>query len=183
MKKILLLVFVCLSACESKLKIVRELNCDPTSYSNLEKVEDFKKLFTVEFPDHWKTNLYYDSLQSSVYTADTTRQLTETFLIDITHVDSKLILDDEGIQKFEESIKNQGFVTSDSYQFIFQDLPSFYTRAKGKKRGFTYEVCNLFIQTGDAKYVHVKTEVYGDSLVDQRICNAFSLIEKIKINE
>ena len=35
-------------------------NCGVVSFSNLEKIEDVKKLFTVQYPDTWKTNLYYD---------------------------------------------------------------------------------------------------------------------------
>ena len=92
MKKITLILFVSiLFSCNSKSELYKELNCKSTPFSNLESIEDVKKLFTVQFPDNWKTNLYYDKSQSSIYTADTTKQLTETMLLDITHVSNTVL--------------------------------------------------------------------------------------------
>ena len=181
MKKIVvLIVFTMLVSCNSKSKISKDLNCQPESYSNLEKVEDIKRLFTVQFPDNWKTNLYYDNNQSSIYTADTTKQLTETTLVDITHVSNELKLDSDFIQKFKTSLTEQKLVETTSYELQFQEKKSYYSRALGKKGKFAYEICNLFIKINDNNYIHAKAEVYGDSLINERLCNAFSLIEKIE---
>ena len=181
MKKTLLLFLVTIVvSCNSKSQISKDLDCKPTRYSNLETIEDFKKLFTVQFPDNWKTNLYYDNNQSSIYTGDTTKQLTEAFLVDITHVSKELKLDDGFIQKFKTDLLNDQLIESTSYQLKFQEKESYYSRAQGKKGNYAYEICNLFIKINTDNYIHAKAEVYGDSLVNQRICNAMSLIEKIK---
>tara|TARA_R110002073_G_scaffold128999_3_gene275071 strand:- start:26659 stop:27207 length:549 start_codon:yes stop_codon:yes gene_type:complete len=181
MKRVLVfLAFITIVSCHSKSKISKELDCQPDSYSNLETIEDFKKLFTVQFPDNWKTNLYYDNNQSSIYSADTTKQLTETVLIDITHVSNALKLDSDFIQKFKTSLTDQKLVESTSYKLKFQEKESYYSRALGKKRNFAYEICNLFIKINDNNYIHAKAEVYGDYLINERLCNAISLLEKIE---
>ena len=181
MKKILVfLVFVAFMSCDSKSKISKDLNCQPESYSNLETIEDVKKLFTVKFPDNWKTNLYYDKSQSSIYSADTTKQLTETILLDITHVSKELKLDTGFIQRFKTSLINQKLVEKTSYELTFKNKESYYSRALGKKGSFAYEICNLFIKINNNNYIHAKAEVYGDSLINQRLCNAISLLEKIE---
>ncbi len=181
MKKILILLIVAtLTSCSYKSKISKDLDCKTTSYHNLEVIKDFKENFTVQFPDNWKTNLYYDNNQSSIYSADTTKQLTETFLVDITQVSTKLELDTDFMQKFKTSLLNGQLVETTSYETKFQGKETYYSRALGKKNNYTYEVCNLFIKTGENNYIHAKAEVYGDSLINERICNAMSLIEKIE---
>lgn len=181
MKKVLtVLLIVFIASCSYTSKISKDLGCNATSYNNLEVIKDFKENFTVQFPDNWKTNLYYDNNQSSIYTADTTKQLTETFLVDITQVSRKLELNNDFIQKFKTSLLNGMLVETTSYETKFQGKETYYSRAMGKKNDYNYEVCNLFIKTGDNSYIHAKAEVYGDSLVNERICNAMSLIEKIE---
>ncbi len=168
-----------LISCNSQSEISKNLNCNPESYSNLETIEDFKKLFTVKFPDNWKTNLYYDNNQSSIYSGDTTKQLTETFLIDVTHISKGVDFSGDFIQEFKTSLANQKLVESTSYDLKFQKQNAYYSRAMGQKGKFAYQICNLFIQIDPKNYIHAKTEIYGDSLVNERICNAMSLIEKI----
>lgn len=181
MKRVFIfLAFIIILSCNSKSKISQDLDCQPDSYSNLETIEDVKKLFTVQFPDNWKTNLYYDNNQSSIYTADTTKQLTETVLVDITHVSNELKLDSDFIQKFKTSLTDQKLVESTSYELNFQEKESYYSRALGKKGKFAYEILNLFIKINDNNYIHAKAEVYGDSLINERLCNAISLLEKIE---
>lgn len=78
-----LLTSLLLMSCQDKSEISQEFNCQKVSFNNLEIVEDVKDLFSLEIPKDWKTNLYQDEVQSSVFTADTTKQLTETVLLDI----------------------------------------------------------------------------------------------------
>ena len=170
-----------ISACTKPTELEKEFMCKSETFSgSTENTKDVKNTFTVAIPKHWKTNLFYDEIQSSVYFADTTKQLTDTYLIDITHVSNELKLDKDFIEKFKVSLSNEQLVETTSYELKFQDKDSYYSRASGKKGQFNYEVSNLFIKVNTNNYIHAKAEVYGDSLVNQRFCNAFSLIEKIE---
>ena len=180
MKKIGVIIFIAfVASCNSKSEISKELDCKPESYSNLENIEDVKKQFTVQFPDNWKTNLYYDKNQSSIYTADTTKQLTQTMLLDITHVSNTLKLDTDFITTFKTSLSNQQLIETTSKEISFKDKETYYSNAIGKKGNYAYQISNLFIKINENNYIHSKIEVYGDSLVNQRICNGLSLVEKI----
>ena len=70
---LLLLVLVSYTSCKSN-KLSEEFKCSSPSFSNLEEITDFKKNFVMKLPKNWKTNLYYDEMVSSIYTADTTFQ-------------------------------------------------------------------------------------------------------------
>ena len=152
-------------SCSQQSEISKRFNCKPINYQNLEVVKDVKNLFSIEIPKTWKTNLYYDTLQSSIYTADTTKQLTESLLLDVTYIQKNINFDTSF--KFEET--------------SFLEKPSYYTIYKKKKGAFDYQVCLLFIKLNKQNFILAKAEVYGDSVVNTRLCNAFALIEKIKI--
>ena len=89
-------------------------------------------------------------------------------------------MDDKFIQKFKSNLYEKKLVETTSYEFMFQDKESYYLRAIGKRGQFDYQIINLFIKINNGNYMHAKAEVYGDSLVNERFCNALSLIEKIE---
>jgi len=177
-----LLAFVlCLviCSCNSGSIISKNLDCNPETYNNLEVVEDFDKRFKIQLPDNWKTNLYYDKNQTSIYSADTTKNLTDTYTVDVTYIYSELTLDEKFIQRFKTDLYQKQLVETTSYEFLFQEKEAYFSRALGKRGQFNYEICNIFIKLDRGNYIHAKAEVYGDTLINERFCNAFSLIEKI----
>ena len=143
--------------------------------------KDVKNLFSMEIPKTWKTNLYYDTSQSSIYTADTTKQLTETLLLDITNISKKINFSTSFKLKQEQENLSKSLIQIKSKETTIFNKPSYYTISKGQKNGFKYQICHLFIKTNAQNFILAKAEIYGDSLVNERLCNAFTLIEKIKI--
>ncbi len=183
MKQVLLILVSVLFFSCGQSKLSKELGCEKTSFSNLETVEDVHKNFSVKLPDNWKTNLYFDNSQSSIYSADTTKQLIETYLVDITMISSKIDFDNPFILDYKNQLTKNNLVESTSFQTTFLDQESYYSRALGKKNGFPYEIINLFIKVNNQAHIHAKAEVYGDSLSNERLCEAISLIEKINIKK
>ena len=172
------LIIIVLSSCSKKTQFINEFDCEVVAFQNLERIEDVKKLFSVYYPDSWKTNLYYDKNQSSIYTADTTKQLKETMLLDITHISSELVFDSNFIRKFNSNLKQQQLTEINSNKILFRDKPTSYSEAKGVKNKFRYSVLNLFIKLDEKNYIHSTIEVYGDSLRRKRICKGINLLEK-----
>ena len=170
-------------SCQNQSELSKEFNCKKSTIENLETIKDVKNLFSVKFPKHWKTNLFYDNLQSSIYTADTTKQLTETMLLDVTLVKKEISFNDTfKLQKEQESL-SKNLIQTKSKELSFLNKPSFYTISKGKKGKFSYQICNIYIKINNQNFIFAKAEVYGDSLVKQRLCKGFNLIEKIKIHQ
>ena len=176
--KFFFLIIIVLSSCSKKTQFINEFDCEVVAFQNLERIEDVKKLFSVYYPDSWKTNLYYYKNQSSIYTADTTKQLKETMLLDITHISSELVFDSNFIRKFNSNLKQQQLTEINSNKILFRDKPTFYSEAKGVKNNFRYSVLNLFIKLDEKNYIHSTIEVYGDSLRRKRICKGINLLEK-----
>ncbi len=179
----LLLASLLFFSCDKKSAIRKDFDCKTTTFTNLENVDDVKNLFSIELPKHWKTNLYTDKVQSSIYTADTTKQLTETVLLDVTYIQNKINFNEAFLLKQEQEHLAKNLIKTKVKELKFLEKPSLLMQFKGKKGKFNYQVCNLFIQLNASNFIYVKTEVYGDSLVNQRFCSAFSLIEHIKLKK
>ena len=176
--KFFFIIIIVLSSCSKKTQFINEFDCEFEVFRNLERIDDVKKLFSVYYPYSWKTNLYYDKNQSSIYTADTAKQLKETMLLDITHIASELVFDSNFIKKFNSNLKKQQLTEISSNQILFRDKPTFYSEAKGFKNKFKYSLLNLFIKLDEKNYIHSTIEVYGDSLRRKRICKGINLLEK-----
>lgn len=168
-------------SCQNQSEISKEFNCNSDSFNNLEVVGDMKNLFSVEIPKDWKTNLYQDEVQSSIFTADTTKQLTETILLDVTFIQNKIDFDDIFELQQEQEYLSKNLIKIKSKELKILDMSSLYMLFKGKKGKFNYQICNTFIKVNESNFIMAKAEVYGDSLVNQRFCKAFSLIENIKL--
>ncbi|WP_435262278.1 hypothetical protein [Tenacibaculum sp. nBUS_03] len=182
MKKlnVLFLVTFFISCNSSELK--KDFNCSSNSaYSDLKKFEDFRNLFTIKLPKKWKVNLYYDNGQTSIYAADTTLSLTKTTLLDASLIHSPTFIDATFKQKVSADntkMKLQEIKTKD---FKLFNKNSYYSLAKGKKGKYPYHILNVFTKVNTDNFLHIKTEIYGDDLVDDRICNAINLINEIQL--
>lgn len=166
-------------SCESH-ELSKEFSCETTAYENLETVEDFKKKFTIEFPKHWKINLYYEDAVSSIYAADTTLTLSEATLIDVSFITNPDTIDDDFINKVKNDNAELQLSEVQSNRIQFKRNDAYYNFAKGKRGKFNYHILNLFSKTKTG-FIHAKTEIYGDSLVNERLCSAISLIEKVRV--
>ncbi|MGB0890891.1 MAG: hypothetical protein ACPGUU_00970 [Flavobacteriaceae bacterium] len=178
---IVLLFTLLISSCKTKTDLEKDFNCSTPTVSKLETVKDMKSIFSLQLPKHWKTNLFYDSLQSSIYTADTTRQLTETTILDITLIQDSIALNQDLKLKFEQAQLQKKLIVTKSKNINLINKPSYYFLSKGNKNNYPYQSLDVYILMNESNFILAKAEVYGDSLVNQRLCEAINLIEKIKL--
>jgi len=120
-------------SCDKKSAIHKEFNCETVSFNNLEIVDDVKNLFSIDLPKDWKINLYQDEIQSSIFAADTTKQLTETVLLDVTFIQRKINFDDAFLLKQDQENLANELIRIKTKKFTFLDKPSIYMIYKGKK--------------------------------------------------
>jgi hypothetical protein len=178
---ILFIALLLLCSCSKTSEIREDFNCATVAYSNLEYVDDVKNLFSLELPKNWKINLYQDEAQSSIFAADTAKQLTETVLVDVTFIKNKINFDAAFSLQQEQENLAKGLLKIKSKEITLLDKPSLYIMYKGKKGAFMYQTSHTFIKINEANFIFAKIEIYGDSLVNERLCNSFSFIENIKI--
>ncbi|WP_075342676.1 hypothetical protein [Tenacibaculum agarivorans] len=181
MKYILLFFSIAtLISCNSN-QLAKDFNCETSGFSNLESVEDIKKKFRVELPKHWKTKLYYDDGVSSIYSADTTISLSKTIVMDVSFINNTSEIDYNFIAKVKSDNTQQELTELHSKKVKFLRNSGYYNLAKGKRGKYDYHLLNVFSKTKTG-FIHAKTEIYGDSLVDERLCKSILLLHKIDVN-
>ncbi|WKD86693.1 hypothetical protein KCTC32516_02069 [Polaribacter huanghezhanensis] len=183
MKSLFTLLLCCLifSSC-NKSNLAKEFSCSNTKFSgDFEQNTDIKKTFSVQIPTHWKTNFFYNDLQSSIYFADTTKQLTETVLIDITHIKSAYTFDVAFEKIISQNDSIQQLINTKKKKFLFLKNNAFYAVSKGEKQNFSYQIVNIFIHKNAINSYHIKTEIYGDTHINNRLCKAIHLINTLEL--
>lgn len=169
-----------LVGCQKKL-IKDSFDCNTTTnFANTEEVQDILKHFKINIPRDWKSELYYDETQSRFYSADTTKQLTETYIVDVTWHQGEI----EFGQDFETLVindlkQNQQLTPIKSGFGNFNNFKGYYNLSKGSQTGFDYHFFQIFLKTATDEYYTLTTKVYGNEFVNERICASVSLFENI----
>ena len=185
MKNILLLIFtLSLIGCQ-KNNLIKEFNCKSTTeFSDTKEIRDVLKKFKLTLPTNWTTKLYYDDFQSEIYSADETKSLKETYILDVSWHQGELDLN----ESFDQTVKDtlaikEGLSLVKSNFSEFQDKPCYWNLSKGKSGEFTYHFFQVYVKTQVDEYFTFTTKVYGDENIEERLCSSIQLADKIKFIE
>ncbi|MCF6181790.1 hypothetical protein [Lutibacter sp.] len=181
MKQLLyfLLIIVTIS-CNKASKLEQKINCTSTISYKLNQIKDFNNNFMISIPTSWKTNLYYDNISSEIYIADTLKELTKTFIIGVSFFKGNLKLNKEFVTKSDSlfSLEKLKIITSEKEKFI--NKPSYWYILSGTKKGFPFHQLNITIKNADKSYINTTVDIYGDKSVNNRICQAISILKTIQ---
>jgi hypothetical protein len=178
-----LLAFL-LIGCNKPRDLSKQFSCENTSQlQNLESVDDFNKNFTVKLPKHWKTKLYYDSIQSEIFSADTIKNLLDTYIMDFAIVNSTIQLTENLSKKVHQKSMDNNMKTEKESFHKFKGNEAYAHLGVGSSRGETFHIFQYYIKTSEDQYMLIKIEFYGDKNFETRFCEAISLIDKLEINK
>ncbi|WP_439129803.1 hypothetical protein [Polaribacter sp.] len=168
-------------SCQQQTDLQKQCNCKEVYLQNLEETKDTDAYFSVKLPNTWKVNLYKDNYQSSIYAADTIKELTSSILLDVNYMQHTININDLFKLKIEQDNLVNNLIQKKGQEISFLGKPSYFTLAFGKKDDYTYQQLQVFSKIDNKNALLATAIFYGDSLVEKRICSAISLLEKIKI--
>ena len=169
-------------SCKQHSILKQDFNCKESFFSNLKEIKGPNGNFSAQIPSNWKINRFTDAIQSSIYGADTAKQLTKTILLDLSYISNPIEINELFKRKVENENLSNKLIQKKTKELNFLNKPSYYVISMGKKGPYNYKSLQLLITTNKEKTMLIKAEIYGDSLVDERLCKAITLIEKIKIH-
>ncbi|MEX1382166.1 hypothetical protein [Lutibacter sp.] len=182
MKNSIVFIFVIflVFGCKKQSELSKTFNCNTSKLSNLETYSDFKKNFKIQIPTNWKKELYYNEFQSEIFTADTTKQLSETYILDTAFNFGNLEFNEEFYKKTDSilAISNLQKVKAGSLQF--KSKPAYWYLVTGTKKGFKYNQFNLMVKLSKETYFTAYSEIYGTDKIDERICESISILDNIE---
>jgi len=152
----------------------------PVHFTNTKKYKDVLGKFKISIPKYWKTQLYYDEFQSDLYSADTTKQLSETYLIDITWHQGELNFNEEFESNISKNLKNKGLLKQVKSGFVkFKKHETYFNLSTGKSSELTYHYLQVYLKYKPDEYYTFTSKIYGDKLINERVCASISVFNKI----
>lgn len=176
-------VFLLFSGCSNQSEIGKKMNCSKTTYKNTKQITDFNKNFILSIPSNWKTELYFDNYQSEIFTADTLKQLSETYILAASHNLGTLNFDKDFHHRKDSVLSANNLKIISSGNESFQSKPSFWYVSKGTKNNFDYHRFTVLAKLSENTYFSAYAEIYGNMNIDERICESISLLESIQFLE
>jgi hypothetical protein len=179
---ILLLSFILIS-CEKSPYLSSELDCDHQNYTDLKTYHDINKNFKLDIPSIWKTELYFSDYESEIFAADTTQQLTESYILDASYNSGRLNFDEVFYKNTDSISRLNNLSILNSGNESFQKKSTYWNILKGTKNRYPYHQFNLMVKLSRNSYFKGYSEIYGDSAVYVRICKSISIFESIEFLE
>lgn len=179
---ITLLITLSFFSCKKDV-LTSEFNCSSSSIGETKEIRDVLKKFKLNIPVGWKKQLYYDEYKSQIYAADTTKQFTETYILDASWHQGELLFDESFNEKIKTNLSNEKLEVIKSGKGLFKDKETYYNLSKGMYRDYPYNLLQIFVKSDVDEYLLFVTKVYGKDNVDERICESISIINDLTILE
>lgn len=182
MKRTVILVIATLLflSCSNQSELSKIYACNVSKIENSKAVTDFNKNFKLIISNNWKTTLYFSKFESEIFTADTLRELTESFILGASFKLGTLNFDDDFYKKTDSILASNNLQLINSGKQSFQSKPTYWYVAKGSKNGFMYHQFNLTTKQSENTYFNAYSEIYGEDNISERICETISILEKIE---
>ncbi len=180
-KLIIIFLAITILSCK-KNDLKKDFNCGTSlTYSDTKVVQDVMKKFTIKFPKNWDTKLYYDEFQSEIYSADTSKSLTQTYILDVSWHQGELTFDKAFVQAVKDTLAIKEKVSVVKSNFIrFKEKSGYWSLSKGKTGKYTYHFLQVYIKTHVDEYFTFTTKIYGDDRVEERLCESIALVDGIE---
>lgn len=175
----IVIVFAFIS-CKNQSELSNLFDCRTSNLENSKSISDFNKNFKLNIPINWKSELYYNEFQSEIFTADTTKQLSESFILDTSFNNGNLTFDTIFYQKTDSILKSNNLEMVNSGSIQFKNKPAFWYLVKGEKKGFEFHQFNILVKNSNNNYFTANSDIYGNKNINSRICETISLLNTVE---
>lgn len=168
-------------SCQHKTDLSKTFSCkDHIQLQELELVSDFNNNFNIKLPKYWNTKLYYDNVQSEIFSADTIKSLTESYIMDFSWVNDTIQISGKLQDKVRQISEENSMKTTKESFHKFKGMEAYAHLGLGKSKDYTFRVFQYYIKLNEEIYMRIKTEFYGDNNFESRFCEALAIIETIE---
>lgn len=172
-----------LYSCNQKSELALFFNCNKDyEISDLKTLNDINKNYTVTYPSHWKSSLYFDDYQSDIYLADTTKSLTSTYILNISNKKGTFIVNEDFKTNNNATLKALGLAIINEKVLKNKDIQYYYIYAKGNRNQLPYHQIQLYKPLNSSEFFDIKIEIYGNQQLEERICDAIYFVELLKVS-
>ena len=168
-----------LFACNTPSELELENGCGADLPSNTVEKTDFKKNFNIKIPKTWNTSHFYSPATSEMYVADTTKALTESYIMELVFNDGEIHLGSDLKTKIDAFNRANQYSLVDSNELLFKSHPAIFFTLRGKKNNYDVLIFDLYVKTSETTYFNSKTEVYGNANIQGRLCESLAILNTV----
>lgn len=174
------ILIVLFSSCSKPSELSKDFNCGSINLEKTTEITDFNKNFKLHIPTSWNTAFYYNNFTSEIFTADTIKQLTKTYILDASYNLGEVIFNQDFLARNDSISTSENLEIIKANNILFQSKEGYYFVSKGFKNKFPYHKLNLTVKLSPNTYFNSFVEVYGNEAVDDRICEAIAILDNIE---
>ena len=180
---ILLLLLLLLTVSCAKSDLQKDFNCNASyDFGKTEITNDFKNKFSLDIPKKWSTKFFYNNFQTSFMTADSLKSLTNSFIIDVSLNNGELKINDDFREKvIRDIVKKEELKILKFKPTKFKNKNAIWFWSKGKRNNYNFHLFKMIVKNTTTTYFEIETKIYGDSLVNERLCKSISIVETLKL--
>ncbi len=173
---------IALGSCSKTNTIFKDYNCQTESIPTKPVLDAFLK-FSLEIPKNWKTELYIDQGTSIFATADTTKQLSEAFLLKVSQIPGQLILNQATTDIIKGELTKNLWQINSIQNGVFKKFDALLINTQKNTSNKKISALHLYFGFGSEHYFEIEIQCFGDKNTDERYCQAIKIINSLNIKE
>lgn len=172
-----------LVGCNKPNELAKQFNCKSKLKLPSAAVYDYNKNFTISIPNNWKTELYFNKTDSDIYAADTTKQLTESFILNTSFTMGNLDFGTAFFSKIDSVLSTENMTKTNAFFSDFNNKKSYWYLIKGKKNGFVLTELNGYVYVSEKNYWRCSVAIYGENQINERTCEAIAVLQTVSFSK
>ena len=160
-------------------------SCKSTRQEQAQKnIKDPHKRFEISIPSNWKKEFFIDSSSTRFYCADTTKELTDTYIIEIGHYTKNTTLDTLFVKTIEgEVLQKENGEVLQSKHVRLGEKKGYSIHSKYKRLGFDFQTVQSYFPNTNGSLYLLKVEAYGIENSEARLCEGMALLDRALLHE
>lgn len=177
-----ILLLLILQSCYQPTEIQKDFGCtEKMQFKDAVLMQDFHKKFSLLVPKNWATKLFYNEYQTTLMTADSLLPLSKSFILDVSLNNGNLKVDDNIKSTVISNIISKEHLRITKFKIgKFHNKPSIWLLAEGTRSKMPFHLFKLLSKKDKETYYEIEAQIYGDSLVNKRVCKVISMLESLK---
>lgn len=179
----LFLILFSFISCSKNAGIFSNFDCPQTSEISTKPILDAFFKFSLDIPTTWKTELYIDNDTSIFATADTTKQLTEAFLIKVSQIPGQLTLNQATTVTIKSELTKNQWQINSIQNGLFKEFNTLLIASQKQPSHLKTSALHLYFSVANEYYFEIEIQCFGDKNIDERFCQAIKIINSLNIKE
>jgi len=174
------LIALTVYSCSNKNSLFKDYNCH-TKPIETKVIPDALQKFSLNVSNNWKTKLYIDNKTSIFATADTTKQLSKTFLIKVSLIPGILNFNKNLETFLKPKLENNFWKINKIIKGLFIGSPALLFSSIRQYPIINTSALHIFVNAKNQSHFEIEIQCFGKKNKQERFCKAIAIIKTLKL--